>query len=199
VPIDRRIAAPIPVRIGTHYKLERSVVFQHYFRCAACGYHVTYCTQDNTPVQPGRTHGDALSNGAVKLGSADPSGAGCLGVLSYCSGMDIKTMKPCVPTHAGTKQVSDPPPPPANPDWSDLVGRVQTAWQVYVNSGYAMAQRGPNHDRSYRPGNGVRLVLQGAGGVVNISGATYTVSNSLTSDASLKRNVPGQATFIFHL
>ena len=88
---------------------------------------------------------------------------------------------------------------PPIPDWSDLVNRIQAAWQLYVNSGYAMVNRGPNHDRSYRPGNGARMVLQGSGGVVTINGAVYTVSNSLTSDASLKRNVPGQATFIFHL
>ncbi len=179
---------------------EEKVVYEHYYRCAACQKHVKFRTEDSVPVQPGRTHGEALNNGAIKYAPNDPPGTGCIGALSFCSGVIIPSMKPCGTGHqGGTVQIADPPPPPANPDWSDLVNRIQAAWQLYVNSGYAMVNRGPNHDRSYRPGNGVRMVLQGSGGVVTINGALYTVSNSLTSDASLKRNVPGQATFIFHL
>jgi len=175
------------------------VVFKHYFRCAGCGYHVIYCTEGAVPVQPGRTHGDALKNGAVSSTEHDASPPGCIGVLSYCSGMDPKTLKPCPTAHPGTKQVSDPPPPTPNPDWNDFADRVQAAWVVYVNSGYDVASRGPNHDRAFHPGQGVQRVLQGSAGVLTIHGGLYTVSNSLTSDASLKRNVPGQATFIYHL
>lgn len=175
------------------------MAFKHYFRCGTCGYHVTFATTDAPPVQPGRTHDEAIKNGALKMGANDPSPMGCIGVISYCSGMDPKTLIPCPSHHPGTEKLYDPPAPVANPEWTTFAGIVQAAWQLYVNSNYAMTLRGPNHDHSYHPGPGVRTVLQGSGGVVKIHGGLYTVSNSLTSGASLKRDAVGHATFIYHL
>jgi hypothetical protein len=122
-----------------------------------------------------------------------------MGVMTYCAGFDKNGVR-CGGNHTrGTEIFQDPPPPPPNPAWDEFANRVHAAWQAYVNSGYSMALRGPNHDRAHKTVPGVSQVLQRSGGMVNIRGGLYTTSISLTTDASLKRNAGGHATFIYHL
>jgi hypothetical protein len=173
--------------------------YKHYFICGKCKTHLTYKTDVELPISPGRTHWEALENGADLMTKGSVAGPTCLGVMSYCAGFD-KMGHPCGGNHKkGTDIFQDPPAPPSNPDWDDFVNRVNAAWQVYVNSGYAPAHRGPNHDRSYKVPNRVSAVLQASGGMVQIGGGYYSSSTSLTSEASLKRNAGNHHTFIFHL
>lgn len=179
---------------------------RHYFLCGACKKHVTYVTEFDAVDQPGRTHSEALTNGGVPAARRDVGGEHCLGVLTYCSGVDVtNNMRPCG-THArGTEILHVRPVPTGNKDWVDFERRVSTAWNAFVASGYSLALRGVNNHREYRPTPAVHRVLQGGGGVVQIDGAVYVVSNSLTAGVSLHRSIPaahrhGNAqSFIFHL
>ena len=173
--------------------------YKHYFQCGACKGHVVECTDSSVAVAPGHTHWQALENGAEPMIAHGGPVPTCMGVITYCAGFD-KFGKPCGGHHAkGTDTFADPPSPPPNPDWQEFATRVHTAWQAYVNSGYNIAQRGPNHDRAHKTRPGVAQILQRSGGMINISGGLYKTSISLTSDASLKRNAGGHPVFIYHL
>lgn len=178
---------------------------RHYFRCAGCGKHLTYVTEHEMAVQPGRTHEEALDNGAQPAAARDPGPPGCMGLITYCSGFDIQSNRACVPAHRGTESIAVAQPPAADPNWNDFAGRVTAAWTAFVNSGYSPARRGANNFGEYHPPPSVLGVLQRSGGAVLINGATYIVSNSLTAGVSLHRTIPAahQAgtirSFIFHL
>jgi len=172
--------------------------YKHYFQCGKCKGHVVELTDSEMAIPPGRTHSEALENGGEPMikNTVVPL---CLGVLTYCAGFD-KFGQKCGGNHPkGTDIFNDPPSPPPNPDWTEFANRVHAAWQLYVNSGYNIANRGPNHDRAHRTAAGVSLVLQRSGGMVSIQGGLYKSSISRTTDASLQRNAGGHAVFIYHL
>jgi hypothetical protein len=137
--------------------------------------------------------------------SSDPGPRDCIGVLTYCSGFDIRRNAPCVPTHRGTLTFNPPPPPAHNQEWEDFAGRVSAAWTVFASSGYNLALRGANNHREYRAPSGVLAVLRNSGGAVVISGGLYSLATSFTADVSLHRTIPAahQAgnirSFIYHL
>jgi len=144
---------------------------------------------------------DALSleNGGELITRHSVAPPFCLGVITYCAGF-TKLGQPCGGNHhKGTEIFSDPPAPTPNPDWTEFADRVHAAWQTYVDSGYSILHRGPNHDRAHRTAPGVSRVLQGSGGMVSIHGGLYRTAISLTTDASLKRNAGSHAVFIYHL
>lgn len=176
------------------------MVYEHYFICVGCNSHVKYRTVNSTAVQPGRTHSEALKNGGVPGVAHPPAGGpGCMGTLTFCSGMHPRSLAPCAPAHSGTAVINDPPAPPTNPVWDNFANHVTATWNLYVANAYALAFRGPNHDRAFPTAPAVFQVLQNSGGVVTIGGALYTVSISLTTDASLHRYPAGHATFVYHL
>jgi hypothetical protein len=180
-------------------------MYKHYFRCAACRKHAVTFTEEATPWVPARTHGAALEAGASPAVKNDDSGEDCLGVLSYCSGVDPRTFARCGMQHGGSERFEPPEEPKDNPEWTDFVGRVAAAWAAFVESGYDPARRGANNNREYRAPGGVRQGLQRSGGVVSIGGAAYVVSNSRHADVSLHRPIPAAyqvgniRSFIFHL
>ncbi len=171
--------------------------YKHFFQCLKCKGHVVEISDSDVAVAPGRTHWEALENGGQPM--TRQVGPTCLGSIIYCAGFD-KFGHPCGGNHPrGTETYNDPPSPPPNPDWNEFANRVHAAWQLYVNSGYNIALRGPNHDRAHRTAPAVAQVLQRCGGIVNINGGLYKTSISLTTDSSLKRNAGGHAVFIYHL
>jgi hypothetical protein len=180
--------------------------FRHWFICSApsCRKHVVIVTENELPVQPGRTHGEALENGALPMPKGSTGGEGCLGVLSYCSGYQMKENRACTLHSHGTDNFMVPPPATVDPAWTDFAQRVNNAWQAFAASGYNVALRGANNYREYKAPPPVLGILQTSGGVVSINGAYYTISNSLTAGVSLHRPIPGGGTgnirsFIFHL
>jgi hypothetical protein len=175
--------------------------FKHYFQCQTCKQHLITYSDAEMPISPGHNHYTALANGALPRATSNRAmtTTSCLGRIMYCAGFD-KFGVPCGGNHArGTEAYNPDPPPRPNAEWKELAERVDAAWHAYVTSGYSPALRGPNHDRSYRIRPGALDVLRSSGGLVVIHGGVYTVSNSLTSDVSLKRNAGGHMTFIFHL
>jgi hypothetical protein len=164
---------------------------------------VVFITENQQPVQPGRTHGEALDNGALAMPKGS-GGDGCLGALTYCSGFNMATNSKCTLHTNGTDSFMVTPPATIDPAWADFAQRVSAAWGAFASSGYNLALRGANNFREYKAPPAVLQVLQGSGGVVSINGAVYTISNSLTAGVSLHRPIPdggsGYArSFIYHL
>jgi len=177
---------------------------KHYFRCSACGKHVVSYTEESLPLQPGSTHGKALENGGSPAMSNDTGSAGCLGALTYCSGVAATPpFAPCVPPHPGSVLLQPQPEPIADPNWTEFAQKVSNAWSAFVNSGYSPTLRGANNHREYTVKPSVRNRLQA--GVVMIGKGVYTVSSSLHADVSLHRPIPAAhqvgniRSFIFHL
>ena len=179
--------------------------YRHWFMCGApnCGKHVVFMTENQLPVQPGRTHGEALDNGAQPM-PANSGGAGCLGLLRFCAGFDMRTNRNCTIHTRGTENFQPQPVQVVDPAWTDFTQRVHAAWTAFQNSNWNLALRGANNFGEYRATPSVRNILQASGGLVVIQGGTYTISNSLSAGVSLHRPIPGGGfgnvqSFIFHL
>lgn len=186
------------------------MAFEHYFICIACQQHIKTVTEESAPFQPGLTHNQAASNGALSTirssRSSKPIDAtSCLGQIVYCSGFNVKANKKCVPAHKGTVELKTAPKPKPDPDWEKFTDKVSQAWESFVESGYNLAKRGVNNKKEYKLSQKVRSRLSNAGGTLNIAGGTYTVSESTTAGVSLHRAIPNKHTngyiksFIFHL
>jgi hypothetical protein len=199
--VSRHLAA----RKSIHGQEFTIMAFRHWFMCLAptCGKHIVFMTEESMPVQPGRTHGEALENGGQPM-PANSGGTGCLGALIYCAGYQPKTKKDCTIHKRGTEEFAPQPVVAVDPAWTDFATKVTNAWQAFQNSGWNLALRGANNYGEYRAPPGVKNILQRSGGVVVINGGTYTVSNSLTAGVSLHRQIPGGGfgavqSFIYHL
>ena len=180
------------------------MTWKHYFQCGSCGKHLNTITDYDAPWIPGRTHKEALEEGAFPAVTKDAGGESCLGVMTYCSGYDVKNEKRC-PSHSKGSEKAQVRNPPKNPEWNAFCDRVTAGWTAFVRSGYSASKRGVNNFREYKPSAKVMGVLQNAQGAVKIDGAVYTISNSKTSGASLHRTIPAayqagnMKSFIYHL
>ena len=179
--------------------------YRHWFMCVApnCRKHVVFMTESELVAQPGRTHGEALENGAQPM-PANSGGTGCLGLLQPCAGFDMKTNKSCTIHTRGTDTINPQPVQSTDPAWTDFTTRVHNAWSAFQNSNWNLQLRGANNFGEYRAPPAVRNVHQASGGLVVINGGTYTISNSLTAGVSLHRQIPGGGfgnvqSFIYHL
>jgi hypothetical protein len=183
------------------------MAWKHSFRCLKCGKHLTFLTEYEMPVQPGRTHGEALDNGAVHTvgNNTIPDNCSGFGLIVYCSGYDIQNNRDCVPGHKGSYEVVVSAPSAAPPEWGDFCTRVQNGWQNFVNSNYSPALRGVNNFREYHVPPSVSNILRSSGGMVRIGEAVYTVSDSRIAGVSLHRTIPAvhqvgnMKSYIFHL
>lgn len=183
------------------------MAWRHYFICLKCFKHLTYITENEMPVSPGRTHQQAIENGAVQFGKDNsiPESCSGFGEIIYCSGYNVKHNINCAPSHKGTEELVPYAPASAPPEWGDFCTRVENGWQTFVNGNYAPALRGVNNNREYRTPPAVKNILQSSGGTVKIGNATYSISNSLTAGVSLHRTIPqnhqvgNMKSFIFHL